>query len=211
MGKRGPKREDLIGQKFGKLLVIDRADDKKGRSAWLCRCDCGNEKIITGQHLKSGAIISCGCAPGGSKERKKFNTYDFSNEYAIGYDDKGNEFYFDKEDYETISQYYWALNPYGYFVTHLPRNQQKQRAILMHRLLMNPPDNMEVDHINHRRNDNRKSNLRICTHFENMQNVTGRKKALGISAMYYITGHPELGMFDTKEEVKEALQNFIVE
>lgn len=50
------------GMKFGKLTVIRSAgkNDKKER-VWLCRCDCGNEKIIVGHRLKSGKVKSCGC------------------------------------------------------------------------------------------------------------------------------------------------------
>lgn len=187
--------------------MIDFADDKKGRAAWLCRCDCGNEKVVSGQHLKAGATISCGCAPGGSKERKKFNTYDLSGEYGIGYDDKGNEFYFSKEDYDFIGQYYWKINKYGYPLTHLPRGQQSQRAMLMHRMLMNPPPDMEVDHINRKRNDNRRCNLRVVTHLENMQNTSRRIIGQKIGVLYYLIDHPELGTFDTKEDAKDALFN----
>lgn len=56
---------DLTGRRFGNLVVLCRAENLlcKGRitTRWLCRCDCGNEKIISGKHLKSGAVISCGC------------------------------------------------------------------------------------------------------------------------------------------------------
>ncbi len=53
---------NLIGQKFGRLIVIRRADnDKQGKSRWLCLCDCGKEKIIRGNNLKSGNTKSCGC------------------------------------------------------------------------------------------------------------------------------------------------------
>lgn len=58
--------KDLTGQRFGMLTVIDRADDhvmKNGRrqSRWHCRCDCGEERVVRGNHLKSGASKSCGC------------------------------------------------------------------------------------------------------------------------------------------------------
>lgn len=53
--------KDLTGQKFGRLTVIKRAENQGHNCMWLCRCDCGNEKIVRGSHLKSGAIKSCGC------------------------------------------------------------------------------------------------------------------------------------------------------
>jgi hypothetical protein len=53
---------ELIGQQFDRLLVISAAGkDKTGRSFWLCRCNCGAEKIVAGSNLKSGNTKSCGC------------------------------------------------------------------------------------------------------------------------------------------------------
>ncbi len=52
----------LTKQKFGRLRVLKwTGKDKWGKSLWLCRCDCGKEKIILGRHLKSGDTQSCGC------------------------------------------------------------------------------------------------------------------------------------------------------
>lgn len=53
---------DLTGQKFGKLEVLREGNkDKKGNRRWLCRCDCGREKEIYQQSLRSGVTQSCGC------------------------------------------------------------------------------------------------------------------------------------------------------
>lgn len=54
---------DLTGQRFGKLVVIgkDKAKSKHGELLWKCKCDCGNEKIISGNALKRGNTKSCGC------------------------------------------------------------------------------------------------------------------------------------------------------
>lgn len=53
------------GTRFGKLTVVGRAgreqDGKRTRQMWLCRCDCGNEKVIMDRHLASGHAKSCGC------------------------------------------------------------------------------------------------------------------------------------------------------
>lgn len=56
-----PKALDLINQKYGKLTVIQKAPNKNKRTAWLCKCDCGNEIIVTTQALRSGNVKSCGC------------------------------------------------------------------------------------------------------------------------------------------------------
>ncbi len=54
---RNSPTKDLTGNKFGLLTVIQYA----GKSAWLCRCDCGNEKVVKTDKLKSGHTKSCGC------------------------------------------------------------------------------------------------------------------------------------------------------
>ena len=57
--------KNLIGQQFGELKVIDRAEKPKhikDRSAyWKCLCSCGNEVIYSGHTLKIGKANSCGC------------------------------------------------------------------------------------------------------------------------------------------------------
>lgn len=59
------KMIDLIGQKFGRLIVIAKAPNKSsdGRIMWICQCECGNpnNKIVRGTDLKSGKTKSCGC------------------------------------------------------------------------------------------------------------------------------------------------------
>jgi hypothetical protein len=58
--------QDLTGQRFGRLTVLKRTDDYISPSGnrlvqWLCRCDCGSEKITTSASLKRGTAQSCGC------------------------------------------------------------------------------------------------------------------------------------------------------
>lgn len=54
-------KEDITGQRFGKLKAIEYKGLKKGRTSWLCKCDCGNECIVTTNSLKSNKTKSCGC------------------------------------------------------------------------------------------------------------------------------------------------------
>lgn len=80
--------DNLVGQQFGKLVVLSREpNNKDGRSMWLCRCECGNEVVIMGKHLKSGNTKSCGCL------KHKHQTSDISGsrfgrlvtEYIVSY------------------------------------------------------------------------------------------------------------------------------
>lgn len=61
---------DLSGQKFGKLIVLRYShNDKRRKSYWLCRCECGNEVIVSGSNLKSGNTSSCGCGEDENRNR----------------------------------------------------------------------------------------------------------------------------------------------
>lgn len=62
---------DLVGERFGRWYVLgfDHAD-ARGRQYWLCKCDCGAEKVVSGSSLRSGHSTSCGCLKGElSRER----------------------------------------------------------------------------------------------------------------------------------------------
>lgn len=66
---------DLTGQRFGRLIVLERAENKnKDRHAcWLCQCDCGNQVVVYGVSLRNKDTQSCGCL---QKERTKISNRD---------------------------------------------------------------------------------------------------------------------------------------
>lgn len=56
------KKVDLTGKRFGKLLVIQQANEKiRNQLCWICKCDCGNTIVAIGNKLKSNRKTSCGC------------------------------------------------------------------------------------------------------------------------------------------------------
>ena len=60
------KRSNLINRRFGKLLVVKFSNiktykNKSSQTQWLCKCDCGNEIVVSGNSLISGNTTSCGC------------------------------------------------------------------------------------------------------------------------------------------------------
>ena len=65
------KRIDLTGQRFGRLTVLHRVQrtDRKG-VWWLCKCDCGGEKIVETAKLRHGVTRSCGCLADESKRNR---------------------------------------------------------------------------------------------------------------------------------------------
>lgn len=52
--------KDEIGNRYGSLLVVSRAENHGTRAAWACKCDCGNTTIVAGKTLRSGLTRSCG-------------------------------------------------------------------------------------------------------------------------------------------------------
>lgn len=53
---------DLAGQRFGRLVVLERTENSpKGEARWLCQCDCGKLHTVTSSYLRNGRSRSCGC------------------------------------------------------------------------------------------------------------------------------------------------------
>jgi hypothetical protein len=71
----------------------------------------------------------------------------------------------DEDDYELLKQYRWYRNKVGYVWRYVGRSM-----VYLHREIMRFPKTREVDHVNGNRLDNRKINLRTCTHAENRRN-----------------------------------------
>lgn len=56
-----PRIKNLVGQRFGRLLVISFAGTKHRKALWNCVCDCGNHCEVIGCNLRRGTSTSCGC------------------------------------------------------------------------------------------------------------------------------------------------------
>lgn len=212
-------RENLIGKVFGKLTVVQQADDyisPSGRhdAKWLCRCECGNEIQARASDLKrkdKKHIISCGHCP---------NKYDLDGEYGICYLQNGEECLFDIEDYNKIKQYRWHKDSCERVRTTIHNKNGKASALFMHNVIMCPPDGMVTDHIHGKTLDNRKCELRICTPLDNGKN---KKKPItntsGYKGVSWSKKHQKwsasiknnqqqywLGYFDTKEDAHYAYE-----
>lgn len=218
---------NLTGQKFGRLTVIKRVENHifpsgKQKSRWLCKCDCGNEVIVIGSALtKENGTKSCGCYAqecSHKTKNKKYNTYDLSGEYGIGYTSKGEEFYFDLEDYDLIKDYCWYISDEGYVKS---RSSELSKIVSLHRVVTGLDDLLyDIDHKNGEstRNDNRKFNLRIATRSQNQMNKGKQKNnTSGIVGVgwhkttnkwvAYIAINKKqihLGLFDKKEDAIKA-------
>lgn len=199
-------QKNLIGQRFGRLLVIKQSEDHiqpsgRRRAMWECLCDCGNVKDVRGDSLTSGAVVSCGCFQRENaklttyKSQKEYNTYNLLGEYGIGYTFKGEEFYFDLEDYDKIKDFCWYIDSNAKYVK---SNKPGGGVVYLHRIIMNAPENKDVDHIRGRntRNDNRKNNLRICDHFRNCENRD--KQSNNTSGVKGVTWNSHLCKWETR-------------
>lgn len=94
--------KDLIGQRFGRLLVISPAGlNKEGRQLWRCQCQCGNTYITNGRNLQNGSCQSCGCLSSvGEAEIEHIlqeNNINYSKQYTFSdlHSEKGGLLRFD--------------------------------------------------------------------------------------------------------------------
>lgn len=220
------KIKDLTGQRFGRLVVKELLGVKEKRgSYWKCQCDCGNEIITFANLLKSGHIKSCGCF---RKELRKelykysikTNRYEFFKDYVKGYDDKGNYFIIDIDDYEKVKPYKWSLNNHNYW---RKGSRKGSDAVLLHCFIFGKNDKSQyiIDHEDKNKNNNRKYNLRKCTYQQNNCNSVIPKNnktgILGVSwdksrvkwkSAIQVLGKPYyLGRYTDKEDaIKARLQ-----
>ncbi len=127
----------------------------------------------------------------------------------------------DDEDFEEMSKYHWVAATGGYAI----RNDRIEggertayKAVFMHRVLMNAPHGMDIDHINGNPSDNRRKNLRVCSRSQNLQNrrrfsinkagfkgVSFRKRSQTFRAQLMVNGkYLSIGGFPTAELAFEA-------
>ena len=219
-----PKMIDLAGQKYGRLTVLERGPDAiVGKSKihfvrWWCQCECGNKTLVKTNTLRQGKVKSCGClhvelATRLGCNNKRQNQYIFEEDLGIGFTQKGEKFYFDKSDFDLISPFCWYIDNKGYVCT-----RQKDKEILLHRLVMNAQPGEYVDHINHQILNACKSNLRKVSLEQNAQNsCLLQSNTSGVTGVSYdkatkkwiayicVDGNRKtLGRFRAKEEAVAA-------
>lgn len=136
---------------------------------------------------------------------------------------KGQYALVDDEDYDFLMQWKWNYNKCGYAVRsenyYKPCGTRTARTVLMHRSIVNIEKTLFIDHVNGIRFDNQKSNLRSCTHSQNLMNAKkhkGNKSSIykGVSRTgrqkhwrAYIDINKkrfQLGWFNTEEEAAHA-------
>jgi len=109
----------------------------------------------------------------------------------------------DKQDLGLVNTFAWHVNSTGYAVWRGVIDGKKQ-TIRMHRLITGCPKGKIVDHLNHDRLDNRRSNLRVCTQSDNMRNLKNQGKGYWYQRQnnnWVVEIHNQhIGVFKTEEE-----------
>ena len=71
IGRMKNTNEKFIGKTFGNLLVLTfERRNERGQTFWKCKCKCGKEKIIRGDHLLDAKTKSCGCNNQGARHHR---------------------------------------------------------------------------------------------------------------------------------------------
>lgn len=102
---------------------------------------------------------------------------------------RGYEAIVDDDDYEKLSQYKWQAcisRKLVYARRSLGKINGYWKQETMHRVIIDVPENMQVDHKNHNTLDNRKENLRIATPAENMRNMRNRKEGAKYKGVHWL-------------------------
>lgn len=158
---------------YSKTIYID----SRKKIIITCR-EHGDFNQNPGDHLKGRGCRICGDIKKAKNRRKSTfkNRPDLSHisvekgTKVIPVGTKGLYSLIDDNDFDKVSNYTWGKIKDGYAYNY--------ETGLMHRLIMNCPSDKVVDHINHDVLDNRKSNLRICTHSQNMKNTKNYNKGI---------------------------------
>ena len=149
-----------------------------------------------------------------SETKRKRNKYHIVGDTVYVYMTNTDKYMIcDLEDWEKYKDLTWMLVA-GYACSN--KNIDNPKSMKFHRLVMNPPKDMEVDHINHNTLDNRRENLRIVSHVVNMANRKRQyNNKFGLNGIRQRNGYYyvqirinkkliNLGRYETLEEAKAA-------
>lgn len=183
---------DLTGQKFNMLMVIKRVENKGKLTAWLCKCDCGNETIVVGTHLKNGHTKSCGCIRKHNYENgichrthglSKADTYSHWHNIKTRCYNKNNSKYknYGARGITMFSEWTNNFEQFHEYVINLP-NYKKEGYTSLDRIDNN--GNYEPGNVRwatHLMQANNKQKTRVITHKGKTLNLAQWCKLLGLS------------------------------
>lgn len=176
---------DLTGKKFGRLTVLCREGTYQRPSGnkeptWRCVCECGNEIVVLSSNLKKKNTLSCGCLQSENRNTPRRETAYKIIDGLVHVDTySGETFIVNECDLESVVNHRWRTNDCGYPVD--------EHGNTIHRFLMNPPDGMDVHHINENKLDNRRRNLLMLTRSEHTSLHNTGKTSNGVTVQQWIS------------------------
>ena len=126
------KCKNEVGNRYGSLVVLRPAKvtgKSKGNKSWVCKCDCGNEIIVQGWHLRSGNTTSCGCYHNEICKNRKLITNKMSIQEEVVYkllQDNNIQFIFDEPYFEDLLTPNGGIARYDFIIL---ENNQPMRLI----------------------------------------------------------------------------------
>ena len=184
------------GDIYGRLTIIGVVESSKIKNGkevvpqlweYACKCSCGTVTSVKKKYLCRGTK-SCGCLQRESisetgKNGKKTNRVEVDGAITrIYFFNTDNYTIIDTVDYPLVCDFCWHETVQGYANT----TSTHKKDITISRLLLQPDATMDVDHKDHQPLNNRRSNLRECTHAENERNRSLRiDNKSGCSGVHY--------------------------
>lgn len=156
---------------LGEAFLVKNQKTNKNEKFVVCECKCGNTVVVLVHSLKTNNTHSCGCYnietrrnPMKNLESKVYDDY-------IEIEHKNGKIFLDIDDYEKLKEY-CLMKRNEYFITKI-----KGKNINIHQLVLGYQGNLWIDHIDTNKSNNRKKNLRLCTHKESSCNKNKNKNS----------------------------------
>ena len=168
------KKENVFGQKFGKLTIIgDVETDTKTRMV-KCKCDCGNEYVGSLKNIKTGATTQCKECRKNKYKNNRTTKYEVSNDITTGITKTGIKFIFNTKHLNKVIDYSWCVDKDNHVVTKYTSDDGQVSNVSLSRIIMGVQGIsfklLVVDHIDGNALNNLDSNMRVCTQQQNSLN-----------------------------------------
>lgn len=164
--------DNLTGKRFGHLTVLKRDEKSDGKPRWLCRCDCGNEKVVSSDSLRRGRVKSCGCYRRkfiGAIAQRGTNEYRIENgKVFVKLPNTDMEMITDQDIWERAKKYHWCFNCHYYAIGWI--NELKRQVMFHVFAFPDCPVGMVHDHIDGNGLNNTRENIRFVSQSDNCKN-----------------------------------------